>query len=160
MNHNVRWDWLLRKKLSHTQLKRDFLNWVTLYCMCPGDIIIRTTWPVTKESLFKSGPNMDEIECLSTSPRFVAHGVTVQVTARNTGTVIIIARVARGVMDQEEECKYHELTMYSWTSLQWPPWGSPSPRRRKWPLLRGGRCREVLNKSQCMDFLSAGTKKK
>ena len=56
---------------------------------------------------------MDEIECLSISRRFVAHGVTVQVTARNTGTVIIIARVARGVTDQEEECKYHELTMYS-----------------------------------------------
>ena len=31
--------------------------------------------------------------------------------------------------------------------------------RRKWPLLRGGHCREVLNKSQSMDFLSAGTKK-
>ena len=56
---------------------------------------------------------MDEIECLPISRRFVAHGVTVQVTARNTGTVIIIARVARGVMDQEEECKYHELTLYS-----------------------------------------------
>ena len=24
---------------------------------------------------------------------------------------------------------------------------------------RGGRCREVVNKSPCMDFLSAGTKK-
>ena len=70
---------------------------------------------------------MDEIECLSISRRFVAHGVTVQVTARNTGTVIIIARVARGVMDQEEECKYHELTMYSWTSLQRPPWGQKKP---------------------------------
>ena len=56
---------------------------------------------------------MDEIECLSISRRFVARGVTVQVTARNIGTVIIIARVARGVTDQEEECKYHELTMYS-----------------------------------------------
>ena len=60
---------------------------------------------------------MDEIECLSISRRFVAHGVTVQVTARNTGTVIIIARVARGVTDQEEECKYHELTTYGSTSL-------------------------------------------
>ena len=56
---------------------------------------------------------MDEIECLPISYRFVARGVTVQVTARNTGTVIIIARVARGVTDQEEERKYHELTMYS-----------------------------------------------
>ena len=127
MNHKVRWDWHLQKKLSHTQLKRDFLTWVTLYCMCPGDIIIRTTWPVTKESLFKSGPNMDEIECLSISRRFVAHGVTVQVTARNTGTVIIIAHVARGVTDQEEECKYHELTTYSWSSLQWSPWGQKKP---------------------------------
>ena len=31
-------------------------------------------------------------------------------------------------------------SVYSWTSLQRPPWG-------------------VLNKSQCMDFLSVGTKK-
>ena len=60
---------------------------------------------------------MDEIDCLSISRRFVARGVTVQVTARNTGTVIIIARVARGVMDQEEERKYHELTTYGSTSL-------------------------------------------
>ena len=52
---------------------------------------------------------MGEIECLPISYRFVARGVTVQVTARNTGTVIIIARVARGVTDQEEERKYHEL---------------------------------------------------
>ena len=127
MNQKVRWDWQLRKNVSLTQLKRDFLTWVTLYCMCPGDIIIRTTWPVTKESLFKSGPNMDEIECLSISYRFVARGVTVQVTARNTGTVIIIARVARGVTDQEEERKYHELTTYSWSSLQWSPWGQKKP---------------------------------
>ena len=60
---------------------------------------------------------MDEIECLSISRRFVAHGVTVQVTARNTGTVITITRVARGVTDQEEERKYHELTTYGSTSL-------------------------------------------
>ena len=60
---------------------------------------------------------MDEIECLPISCRFVARGVTVQVTARNTGTVIIIARVARGVTDQEEERKYHELTTYGSTSL-------------------------------------------
>ena len=60
---------------------------------------------------------MDEIECLSISRRFVAHGVTVQVTARNIGTVIIIAHVARGVTDQEEERKYHELTTYGSTSL-------------------------------------------
>ena len=26
------------------------------------------------------------------------------------------------------------------------------PDRRKWPLERGSRCREDLNKSQCMDF--------
>ena len=70
---------------------------------------------------------MDEIECLPISYRFVARGVTVQVTARNTGTVIIIARVARGVTDQEEERKYHELTTYGSTSLQRPPWGQKKP---------------------------------
>ena len=64
---------------------------------------------------------------MSISRRFVARGVTVQVTARNTGTVITIARVARGVTDQEEECKYHELTMYSSTSSRWPPWGQKKP---------------------------------
>lgn len=48
---------------------------------------------------------MDEIECLPVSCRFVARGVMVQVVARNIGTVIIITRVARGVTDQEEECK-------------------------------------------------------
>ena len=26
------------------------------------------------------------------------------------------------------------------------------PDRRKWPLERGSRCREDLNKSQCIDF--------
>ena len=70
---------------------------------------------------------MDEIECLPISYRFVARGVTVQVTARNTGTVIITARVARGVTDQEEERKYHELTTYGSTSLQRPPWGQKKP---------------------------------
>ena len=70
---------------------------------------------------------MDEIECLSISRRFVARGVTVQVTARNTGTVITITRVARGVTDQEEERKYHELTMYSSTSSRWPPSGQKKP---------------------------------
>ena len=92
---------------------------------------------------------MDEIECLPISRRFVAHGVTVQVTARNTGTVIIIARVARGVMDQEEERKYHELTMYSWSSLQ----------RGTLRTEESGRCREVLNKNQYMHFFPPGRKK-
>ena len=31
--------------------------------------------------------------------------------------------------------------------------------RRKWPLERDGHCREVLKKSQCKDFLSAGMEK-
>ena len=31
--------------------------------------------------------------------------------------------------------------------------------RRKWPLQRDGHCREVLKKSQCKDFLSAGMEK-
>ena len=45
---------------------------------------------------------------------------------------------------------------YSWTSLQWPPWGQKKVLIvERWPLF----CREVLNKSQCMDFLSAGMKK-
>ena len=77
---------------------------------------------------------MDEIECLPISYRFVAHGVTVQVTARNIGTVIITARVARGVTDQEEERKYHELTMYSSTSSRWPPSGQKKPRGGGTPL--------------------------
>ena len=41
------------------------------------------------------------------------------------------------------------IRLYTRTSLQRPPWGQQS-----------GRCKEVLNKSQCMDFLSAGTKNK
>ena len=79
---------------------------------------------------------MDEIECLPISYRSVARGVTVQVTARNTGTVIIIARVARGVTDQEEERKYHELTMYSSTSSRWPPSGQKKPEGGVLPYKR------------------------
>ena len=43
---------------------------------------------------------------------------------------------------------------YDWTSLQWPPW-----EQKKVSIVRGGRCSEVSNKSQCNDFLSTGTKK-
>ena len=82
---------------------------------------------------------MDEIECFPISCRFVARGVTVQVTARNTGTVIIIARVARGVTDQEEERKYHELTTYGSTSLQRPPWGQKKPGGGGTPLQEANR---------------------
>ena len=39
-------------------------------------------------------------------------------------------------------------------SLQWPPW-----EQKKVAIVRGGRCSEVSNKSQCNDFLSTRTKK-
>ena len=48
-----------------------------------------------------------------------------------------------------------------------PTWGPPPPCKQALNLCstatlgteESGRCREVLNKSQCMDLLSAGTKK-
>ena len=43
---------------------------------------------------------------------------------------------------------------YDSTSLQWPPW-----EQKKVAIVRGGRCSEVSNKSQCNDFLSTGAKK-
>ena len=44
-------------------------------------------------------------------------------------------------------CWSNGILYYILTSLQWPPWR------------QGGCCREVLKKSQCMDFWFAGTKK-
>ena len=43
---------------------------------------------------------------------------------------------------------------YSWTSLQQPPW-----EWKKLAIIKDGFCREFLNKGQCADFLSTGTKK-
>ena len=43
---------------------------------------------------------------------------------------------------------------YSWTSLQQPPW-----ERKKLAIVKDGCCRQFLNKGQCADFLSTGTKK-
>ena len=50
-------------------------------------------------------------------------------------------------------CKFGNA--YSWTSLQRPPWVQKKSGHCKDEAVR----REVFNKSQCMDFLSAGTKK-
>ena len=50
-------------------------------------------------------------------------------------------------------CKFGNA--WCWTSLQWPPWGQKKSSHCKDVAVR----KEVLNKSQCMDFLSAGTKK-
>ena len=43
---------------------------------------------------------------------------------------------------------------YSWTSLQQPPW-----EWKKLAIVKDGCCRQFLNKGQCTDFLSTGTKK-
>ena len=50
-------------------------------------------------------------------------------------------------------CKFGNA--YSWTSLQRPPWVQKKSGHCKDEAVR----RDVFNKSQCMDFLSAGTKK-
>ena len=62
-------------------------------------------------------------------------------------------KLAKG-FEQMRNGKIVWILLYTWISLQRPPWD-----RRKWPLQRGGRCREVLNKSRCIEFLSNGTKK-
>jgi len=54
---------------------------------------------------------VERFDCSYLSPivysvRFVVLGATALVTARNTETDRVIESAARGVMDQEEECKY------------------------------------------------------
>ena len=44
------------------------------------------------------------------SVRFVVLGVMALVTARSTVMDTVIESAARGVMDQEEECKFNKLT--------------------------------------------------
>ena len=62
-----------------------------------------------------------------------------------------ILRIHSNVSVLTQNVKQHS---YSWTSLQQPPW-----ERKKLAIVKDGCCREFLNKGQCMDFLSTGTKK-
>ena len=62
-----------------------------------------------------------------------------------------ILRIHSNVSMLTQNVKQHS---YSWTSLQQPPW-----ERKKLAIVKDGCCRQFLNKGQCMDFLSTGTKK-
>ena len=65
--------------------------------------------------------------------------------------IYTILRIQSNASMLTQNVKQHS---YSWTSLQQPPW-----EWQKVAIVKDGCCREFLNKGQCADFLSAGTKK-